>query len=261
VTPTGQASNQSVYLSLSGGDTVGGLVVEDVDIVFFNGTSWSLFFDASDVGISTSGQDLNDFVVVNSNTLLLTFNAAVTVGGIAVDPWDVVQFNATSLGANTAGTFSMYLDGEDVGMDSAETMIDALDLLPDGRVLISTATNPVVPGVTAAMDEDILAFTPTTLGATTSGTWAMYFDGSDVGLADNGGEDTSGLDVASNGNIYLSTITSFAVTGVSGLNEDVFVCAPTSLGDVTACNYQPALFFDGSVWTLDANAVDGIHIP
>ena len=89
----------------------------------------------------------------------------------------------------------------------------------------------------------------------------MYFDGSDVGLADNGGEDTSGLDVASNGNIYLSTITSFAVTGVSGLNEDVFVCAPTSLGDVTACNYQPALFFDGSVWTLDANAVDGIHIP
>ena len=258
--PTPVQSDQPLYLSLSGGGTVGGLTTQDVDIIFFDGANWSLFFDASDVGITTSSQDLNDFHVVDSSTVLMTFNAAATLGTLAVDPWDVVQFNATSLGDVTAGTFSMYLDGNDVGLDTTSEVIDALDVLPDGRVLISTTGNPSVPGV-AGSDEDILAFTPTTLGDTTSGTWAMYFDGSDVGLSDSGNEDTSGLDVTPGGDIYLSVLIDFSVAGISGLNEDVFVCTPASLGDVTACDYWPALYFDGSGWGLDANSVDGIYIP
>jgi hypothetical protein len=259
-TSTVEPSSTSLYISLSGGGTVGGVAAEDVDILHFDGLNWSLFFDASDVGISTSGQDLNDFAVLDANTLLLTFNAAVTIGSLSVDPWDVVQFNATSLGDVTAGTFSMYMDGNDVGLDTTSEVIDALDVLPDGRVLISTTGNPTVPGVASAADEDILAFTPTTLGDSTSGTWSLYFDGSDVGLADSGGEDTSGLDVTNNGDIYLSTVTDFLVNGISGFNEDIFTCVPTSLGDVTACNYLPTLYFDGSNWGLDANAVDGIYI-
>ena len=39
-----------------------------------------------------------------------------------------------------------------------------------------------VTGVSGA-DEDLLAFTPRTLGATTSGSFSLYFDGSDVGLS------------------------------------------------------------------------------
>ena len=232
-----------------------------MDILFFDGTNWSLFFDASDVGISTSGQDLNDFHIVDSSTLLLTFNATLTLDTLTVEPWDVVQFNASSLGDVTAGTFSMYLDGNDVGLDTTSELIDALDVLADGRVLISTSGSPVVPGISSGEDEDILAFTPTTLGDNTSGTWAMYFNGSDVGLADSGREDISGLDVLINGDIYLSALVDFSVAGVSGLNEDVFVCIPTSLGDVTACAYSSTLYFDGSTWGLDTNAVDGINIP
>ena len=123
--------------------------------------------------------------------------------------------------------------------------------------MISTRGNPSVPGVTGARDEDILAFTPTALGNTTSGTWAMYFDGSDVGLADNSNEDVDALDVAPNGDIYLSTIGVFSVTGVSGDDEDVFVCTPTSLGSVTACTYSSVLYFDGSTWGQTSNDVDG----
>jgi RHS repeat-associated protein len=89
----------------------------------------------------------------------------------------------------------------------------------------------------------------------------MYFDGSDVGLADASVEDVDSFDVASNGDIHLSTLGDFAVSGVSGFDEDVFLCTPTSLGDVTACSYSPALFFDGSLWALDANDVDGVNLP
>ncbi len=138
--------------------------------------------------------------------------------------------------------------------------IDALELLPDGRLLISTTGNPSVPGVTGN-DEDPLAFTPTTLGENTSGAWAMYFDGSDVDLATDSGEDVDGAAVGANGDIYLTTTGLFAVPGVSGDDEDVFVCTPTSLEDVTACTYSPNLYFDGSMWGLAANDVDAINLP
>ena len=103
----------------------------------------------------------------------------------------------------------MYFDGSDVGFDTTSENIDLLSLLPDGRLLISTTGNPSVPGLTTGKDEDVLAFTPTSTGSVTSGTWAIYFDGSDVGLADTNNEDVDALDVISNGNVYLSTLGDF----------------------------------------------------
>jgi hypothetical protein len=78
-------------------------------------------------------------------------------------------------------------------------------------------------------------------------------------LADSSNEDVDALDVDSNGNVYLSTLGDFAVAGVAGADEDVFICAPTSLGDTTACNYSPALYFDGSTWGQSANDVDAFN--
>ncbi|MEO8356166.1 MAG: hypothetical protein ABI621_09645 [Chloroflexota bacterium] len=259
-TTTVVPSNQSLYLSLDAGGTVGSIAAQDLDILYFNGSTWSMFFDASDVGISSSYQDVNDFYIVDADTILMTFSDPTTLGTLPVDPWDIVQFDATSLGDVTAGTFSLYFDGNDVGFDTTAEYIDGLDVLADGRVLISTTGDPSVPGV-AGNDEDILAFTPTSLGDVTSGSWAMYFDGSDVGLADSSNEDVNALDVVLNGEIYLSTTVDFTVTGISGFDEDVFACTPISLGEVTACNYSPLLYFDGSNWGLDANDVDGLALP
>jgi hypothetical protein len=152
----------------------------------------------------------------------------------------------------------MYLNGIDVGLDAPAESIDSVGLLPDGRVLISTTGNVTVPGV-ASVDEDVLAFTPSSLGIVTSGIWSLYFDGSDVGLADTSSEDVDALDVDFNGLIYLSTMGDFSVTGVAGADEDVFICAPISVGSVTTCNYKPALYFDGSLWGLSANDVDAFN--
>ena len=239
---------------------MGGVAAQDIDILSFDGTTWSMFFDGSDVGINTSNQNLKDFHILDADTLLLTFDEPITFGTLTVDPWDVVRFDATSLGNNTAGTFSMYLDGNDVGLETTNEYIDGLHVLPDGRVLISTDGNPTVSGLTGTADEDILAFTSTTLGDVTSGTWAMYFDGSDVGLADSSSEDTDALDMI-DGNLYLSTRGDFSVTDVAGVSNDIFVCLPTSLGSVTSCNFQPALYFDGDIWGLGTNNIDALGSP
>src|SRR6185436_8449149 len=254
-TPNPGASNSALYLSLTSSQTIGGIASADEDIWKFDGQTWSLFFDGSDVGVASP--DLFAFSLLDADSILMSFSTAVTVGGLAITPQDIVRFDATSLGTVTAGTFSMYLDGSDVGLDVSGDSIDSVSLLPDGRILISTTGNPAVPGV-SGKDEDVLAFTPTSLGDITNGTWAMYFDGSDVGLGDTSGEDVDALDVIGT-NIYLSTQDNFSVTGVSGADEDVFICAATSLGDVTSCNYSPNLYFDGSTWGLSANDVDAFN--
>jgi hypothetical protein len=89
----------------------------------------------------------------------------------------------------------------------------------------------------------------------------VYFDGSDVGLATTSGEDVDALDVASNGDIYLSTLDAFSVTGVSGADEDVFVCTSPTTGANTSCTFSSTLYFDGSALGLSTNDVDAINLP
>ncbi len=257
-TPTSAPSSNPLYLSLAGTGSVGGVSARDEDILRFDGTTWAMYFDGSDVGVG--GVDVDAFYIVDADTILMSFDNAVTVNGLTLEDWDIARFDATSLGDITAGSFSLYFDGNDVGLDTSAEDVDAIELLPDGRLLISTLGSPSVSGVTGGRDEDLLAFTPTSLGDVTTGTWQMYFDGSDVGL-DTSAEDTDALGIGPNGDIYLSTRDVFAVPGVSGGDEDIFVCTPTSLGDVTACTYSPVLYFDGSAWGLAASDVDAFNLP
>ena len=256
-TVTPSTSGNSLYLSLTSSQTIGGISSSDEDILRFNGSAWSVFFDGSDVGVGSP--DLFAFSLLDADTMLMSFSANVTVQGISATPQDILRFDATSLGSTTAGTFSLYFDGSDVGFDSSSEVIDSISVLPDGRLLMSTTGSPSVPGLATGRDEDVLAFSPTSLGNTTSGSWALYFDGSDVGLGDSNNEDVDALDVLSNGDIYLSTLGDFAVSGLSGADEDVFICVPTSIGDVTACSYAPGLYFDGSSHGLAANDVDAFN--
>ena len=53
----------------------------------------------------------------------------------------------------------------------------------------------------------------------------------------------------------------FAVNGVSGFDEDVFICTPLTLGLTTTCTFQTALYFDGSTWNLSADDIDAIDLP
>jgi len=135
--------------------------------------------------------------------------------------------------------------------------VEAFGLLPDGRLLVSTLGNVSVTGASGA-DEVLLAFTPTALGSTTSGTWAMYFDGSDVGLSNTSNEDVNGVWVDATGKIYLTTLGSFSVTGVSGDGSDIFVCTPGSLGSTTTCTW--AMYWDGSVNGFSGEDTDSLSI-
>jgi hypothetical protein len=236
---------------------VGGLAAANEDIVAWDGVQFSLLFDGSDVGVE--GLAIDAFTRTGVNTILLSFSQAGSVPGISgtVDDSDVVRFIAGSLGSTTSGAFSIYFDGSDVGLTTDNEDVDSIESA-SGRFYVSTTGANSAPGVSGA-DEDILAFTPASLGANTSGSWAMYFDGSDVGLTATG-EDVDGASL-SGANIYLTTHGGFSVSGVAGVNEDVFVFVPSSLGTTTAGTFSPALFFDGSGFGLAGNDLNAIDVP
>ena len=249
-----------MYVSSTTAGNVGGVAFNDEDILAYNKTTgaWSMLWDGSDVGITA---DVIAYSVRPDNSILMSFASAITVSGLGtVDDSDIVRFVPTSLGTNTAGSFEFYFDGSDVGLSNSSEDIDAITFTADGKLVISTAGSYSVPGVSGA-DEDLLVFTASQLGQTTSGTWAMYFDGSDVGLSQSSSEDVNGawLDVTT-GKLYLTTVGAFSVTGVSGDGADIFICTPTSLGSNTACTYGPGLYWDGSANGFAGEIVDGFTI-
>jgi DNA-binding beta-propeller fold protein YncE len=259
--PPPPVEQRALSFSLRGAATIGGVSAANEDILSFDGTTrFSLSFDGSDVGLGSLRIDAFSWLYADS--LLLSFDAPGSVPGIAgtVDDSDIVRFDATSLGPTTAGAFRLYVDGSDVGLTTDAHDVDAVEPSADGRILVSTTGNLSLSGA-IARDEDLLAFTATSLGDVTAGSFSLSFDGSDVGLGD-APEDVDAAAVDASGRIYLSTLDAFAVPGVSGQDEDVFVFSPTALDPpTTAGTYSNTLFFDGSSFGLGANDVFAIDLP
>jgi hypothetical protein len=259
-TPTSQpvsGDGGPLLFAVASTANLGGATYQNEDIISFDGSSFSMYFDGSDV--MPTGLTIDAFDIATANDLLFSFAGGGSLPGVGsfVDS-DILRFRATSLGQTTAGMWTMYFDASDTGLSGSTEDIDAVEMLPNGHLLISTTGNFSVLGVRGE-DRDVLRFAPTMLGTTTTGTWSMYLDGSDVGL-DGGGEDIDGL-ASLDGDLYLSTLSSFSVPGLSGQDEDVFVFEPVGLGAASTGAFTSPLYFDGSAYGLGANNIVDLDIP
>ncbi|MEO1133115.1 MAG: cadherin repeat domain-containing protein [Cyanobacteria bacterium J06639_1] len=218
------------------------------DIVQFDGVStFGLFFDGSDVGLG--GANVNAFDIISSTEILMSFGAPLTISGLgAVDDSDIVKFTATSLGeGTTAGTFDLFLDGDAVGLTSNGEDIDAIAGLPDGSLLLSTVGGARWGNGLRTKDEDLVRYDPI------SGSLALEFDGSDVGLTASGEDvDAAGFQ---NGRLQFSTNGNFSVPGISGFDEDIFSYTPSSSGGNTSGLFDTSLFFEGNQFGLARDIV------
>jgi len=258
--------NAFILLTLSGRSTLDGLDVKNDDIVAYDGHQFAKFFDGSDVGLSDL--EIDAFAMMNDSQLLISFSQEFTVDadhalpGMSgtVDDSDVLLFDANSLGEITRGVFSMYLDGSKVGLDTDEADIDALAVLPDGRMIISTVGNVTVHGIDAR-DEDLLALSPRQTGLPTESDWKVYFDGSDAELATESSEDIDAVAIDGAGNILLSTRGDFAVGTVKGSAADVVVFELETDGSETRGHYADSLFFSSAAAQLSDNDISAIDLP
>lgn len=253
-----------LYVSFTATTTLPGLgAVDDEDVVAYDPatSTWSMVFDGGDVGLAAA--DVRGAARLPGGDWVFTFSATTTVPGLTGGPAgttvtsrQAVRFTPTSLGTTTAGSFAFYFDGEDVGLTSSTEALDGFTIGANGRIYVSTSGTPTVPGLTGLADEDVLEFTPTTLGATTAGTWALKFDGSDVGFGDAADEDLDAIAFDAAGRLLFSTTGAFAVPGAAGADEDVGRFAGT-FGPATSG--ASTLAFDLSAFGVAAGAdVDGL---
>ncbi len=261
-----------------------GITVDEEDIIGFDfGTGdYVMVMDGSDVSIPN---DVDAFDILADGSILMSFDGSVSGGtlpglAVPVTSYDIVRFQPAvgGLGEATSGTFSLWLKGSDIGLDRNQENIDAISLREGDVLVISVAGFARVPVDTLnaggpqliAADEDLIEYLiPDEDNPGSGGTWSLYFDGSDAGvdLDDSNGEDVDAAYVHPDGiSAHLSTRGSFTVPGLTGRDEDVFVCGEMIPGATTSCNYAfgSPLYFDGSANSIsngNGRDIDGIDLP
>lgn len=140
----------------------GAIVVEPGDVARYDGTAYSVEFDASAEGIP-SGVVTDAVSQTAGGALILSFDTTVDLGGLVVDDEDLVSF--------AGSTFTLVFDGSAEGV-AAGLDLDAVHRIDsNGHLVISFDTSGSV-GIVDFDDEDLLEFTPG------SGSWEMSYDGS-----------------------------------------------------------------------------------
>ena len=251
---------ETIYVSSSSNGSVDGISFQDEDILAFDSVNqtWSLYLDGSDIGLGVSDADINAFHLNSDGSILLSVNQTVTLPDVgSIDQNDIVRFVPTATGSNTSGIYEWYLNGSDVGLTGSSEDIDAISAIADDSLLISTKGSVDVTGI-SAKDEDLLVFTPNTLGESSSGNWELYSDSSDVGLGNTSSEDINATWINSNGEIYFSTDGAFKVQGVSGDSADVISFSPSSLGSNTSGIFN--LLWNGSENGFAGEKLDGLSV-
>ena len=149
-----------------------------------------MYFDGSDVGLTTSNEDVDGLAYVEESgvaKLLISTNAAFSVPGVSGGGEDLIRFTPTSLGEHRRDLVDV-LRRQRRGPRGNQRKRRRARLL-EGKLHLTTAGDFNVPGV-AGGDEDVFVFTPATLGTNTSGSYdpTLFFDAS-------GSNDIWGLDV------------------------------------------------------------------
>jgi len=186
-----------LLISITTDSAIAGLVgapsgtnVDDSDLVRFTPTalgadtagSWSFYFDGSDVSLSQNAEDVDAVAVDSDGTLLISCTGSPSVSGLSgLADEDVIRFTPTSTGAVTAGSWSLVVDGSDVGLSDNAEDVDGL-VKRAASMAFSVEGAFSVAGLSGA-DEDVFDFTWTSLGSATAGSFAAGYDGSSEGVA------------------------------------------------------------------------------
>ncbi len=185
------------YASFSGTTLLPGIsgLVQDEDVVYFNGTSWSMWFDGSVHGVGGT-IDLGAVSVVGTTLYFSTNNTAVPPGaGGTGDNADIYRWNAAAPGNSytrvvdaSQAPFSLPNSGSASGSTNPD--VDGLIVIDATHFYVSFSnTTTTLAGLGPVQDEDVLYFD--------GPTWSVYFDGTAPGLGTSGTLDLDAISFAS----------------------------------------------------------------
>ena len=231
-----------IYVSAEGdGLTDDGLSYGSHDILAWDGTAWSKWFDGSAAGLMPNGKfkhNINALWIPDTagDDVVMSFTQdARFVDGVSgkVDGMDLVWWDGSG--------FSLWFDGQDVGLTVlTKEKIDGLHVLDGSQappaltaaaggsclnyLLISTAGDGQVPNYSGGNIKfdgtDVLGFCMTQSGATTQGKWIRVLNGKAEGMP---GQALINLSASDDGQtLYLTTRATFNVDSATGGHSMVY---------------------------------------
>ncbi len=181
----------SVLLSLNQDGNVNGFgFVDDADIIRFvpsstgenTSGSFERYFDGSDVGLDVNTEDIDAISIADNGDILISTNGSYNITGLSGNDEDILAFSPSNLGDNTTGSFSLYVDGSDVGLnDNSGEDIKGVSALNNGDLVFSTLGNFQVAEL-SGNGSDLLSFNSSSLGDNTSGSFSSFADGTSNGF-------------------------------------------------------------------------------
>ncbi|WP_374688944.1 ExeM/NucH family extracellular endonuclease [Promineifilum sp.] len=240
-----------VFVSTTTAGTVGALSYGSEDILKWDGSVWTKWFDGSNAGLIARNAQHNINAIYIPDPNVVAFIASFTQNGRKV-PGITPRVDGTDLVRWNGSAFSLYFDGSDVGLTvKTQEKIDGLHLLDpalapaavkaaaggscQAYLLISTQGPGKVPNYTGTnlnfRGEDVLGFCATNLGSITAGKWHMLLDGSTVGLTRNTIDSISASDDGQT--LYFTTKAAINVPPAVGGHSMVYTYNMTT-GDFSA---------------------------
>ena len=136
----------SLLLSFDVAVDLNGLHVDNEDLVRFDGAAFTMFFDGSAAGVGSGlNLDAADYLECNDH-LFLSFDGSGSVGGVAFDDEDVLEFDRVA-------TWELAYHGSALHPEWASADLDAVHVTPD-----LGPGSPVVFGQTVLADADKVIF-------------------------------------------------------------------------------------------------------
>ena len=193
--------------------------VDDSDIVNFDvsSESFSLYFDGSDVGLSTNGEDIDAISLTESGDLVISTISNFKVSRLRGGNEDLIVFSASSLGPTTRGTFSTLFDGSTLGLnDNRNEDVGAISVDESSNHIYLSTTGSYTVGDLSGPIADVLLY-DTALANNRIFAFSMFWRGQDSGIVDNNAID--GLHIAKSGKSEVAQSEPLAVQ-LSSLGND-----------------------------------------
>ena len=220
----------TIILSTDDTETQGGLTFDREDLVEYNPTTdtSTLYLDGD---LFQGTADIDAAHVLDSGNIIISTFANATLGGLAFNPGDLVEYNPTT------DTATLYFEQD---LFSQVENIDSVYILESGNIILSTIGSATLGGLSFEAG-DLVEYNPTT------DTAILYFEGSLF-------TDTENIDavhILDNGNIVLSTVDVATLGGLSFTSGDLVEYNPTT--DIAS------LYFDENNFTGSAN-INAVYV-
>ena len=164
------------YFSLLAPATVPGIAgkVDDSDVVAYDGSDFTLFFDGSANGLTTNAEDVDAIAFDETGQLLLsTLGGSALAAGLKGSDEDLLRFDA--------GVWTLRFDGSHNAGLAAEDVVGAA-VAANGDIYLSLLDGFNVGGISGNA-ADVFICTPGSLGAlNTTCDYSLFWDATSYGL-------------------------------------------------------------------------------